>query len=202
MSLIVGFTGGIGCGKSTVANLFAKFGAGIIDTDIIARRLTEAGGAAIAEIRADFGDDYISADGALNRAKMRRLIFSDIAAKQRLELTLHPLILEQAKVQLMQLQTKPYIIVVVPLLAESPAFRQLTQRILVVDCDADTQVARVTARSQMDAAEVRSIIAQQTPRAERLQLADDIIHNDVGLDSLAEQVAVLHEQYSAMQNNN
>ena len=202
MSLIVGLTGGIGCGKSTVANLFAKFGAGIIDTDIIARRLTEAGGEAIAEIRADFGDDYISADGALNRAKMRRLIFSDIAAKQRLELTLHPLILEQAKVQLQPLQTRPYIILVVPLLAESPAFRQLTQRILVVDCNADTQVARVTARSQMDAAEVRSIIAQQTPRAERLQLADDIIHNDVGLDSLAEQVAVLHEQYSAMQNNN
>ena len=202
MSLIVGLTGGIGCGKSTVANLFAKFGAGIIDTDIIARRLTQAGDAAIAKIRADFGDDYISADGALNRAKMRRLIFSDVAAKQRLELSLHPLILEQAKVQLQPLQTRPYIILVVPLLAESPAFRQLAQRILVVDCDADTQVARVTARSQMDAAEVRGIIAQQTPRAERLQLADDIIHNDVGLDSLAEQVAVLHEQYSAMQNNN
>jgi dephospho-CoA kinase len=202
MSLIVGLTGGIGCGKSTVAHLFAELGAGIIDTDIIARRLTEAGGAAIAEIRADFGADYISADGALNRAKMRRLIFSDIAAKQRLELSLHPLILEQAKVQLQPLQTRPYIILVVPLLAESPAFRQLVQRILVVDCDADTQVARVTARSQMDAAEVRGIIAQQTPRAERLQLADDIIHNDVGLDSLAEQVAVLHEQYSAMQNNN
>jgi dephospho-CoA kinase len=202
MSLIVGLTGGIGCGKSTVANLFAKFGAGIIDTDIIARRLTEAGGAAIAEIRADFGADYISADGALNRAKMRRLIFSDVAAKQRLELTLHPLILEQTKVQLGQLQNRPYTILVVPLLAESSAFRQLIQRILVVDCDADTQVARVTARSQMDAAEVRGIIAQQTPRAERLQLADDIIHNDVGLDSLAEQVAVLHEQYSAMQNNN
>jgi dephospho-CoA kinase len=100
------------------------------------------------------------------------------------------------------LQTKPYIILVVPLLAESAAFRQLIQRILVVDCDEDTQVARVIARSQMDAAEVRSIITQQTPRAERLQLADDIIHNDVGLDSLAEQVAVLHEQYSAMQNNN
>jgi dephospho-CoA kinase len=202
MNFIVGLTGGIGCGKSTVADLFAELGAGIIDTDIIARRLTEAGGEAIAEIRADFGDDYINADGALNRAKMRRLIFSDAPAKQRLEMTLHPLILEQAKVQLGHLQTKPYIILVVPLLAESAAFRQLIQRILVVDCDEDTQVARVIARSQMDAAEVRSIITQQTPRAERLQLADDIIHNDVGLDSLAEQVAVLHEQYSAMQNNN
>jgi dephospho-CoA kinase len=202
MNFIVGLTGGIGCGKSTVADLFAELGAGIIDTDIIARRLTEAGGEAIAEIRADFGDDYINADGALNRAKMRRLIFSDAPAKQRLEMTLHPLILEQAKVQLGHLQTKPYIILVVPLLAESAAFRQLIQRILVVDCDEDTQVARVIPRSQMDAAEVRSIITQQTPRAERLQLADDIIHNDVGLDSLAEQVAVLHEQYSAMQNNN
>jgi dephospho-CoA kinase len=206
---VVGLTGGIGCGKSTVAGLFAKHGAGIIDTDAIARRLTQAcpelsrraGGEAIAAIRAAFGDDYITDDGALNRAKMRGLIFSDAAAKQRLERILHPLILEQAKVQLRQLQTKPYIILVVPLLPESPAFRQLAQRVLVVDCDENTQVARVIGRSRMGEAEVRDIIAQQTPRAERLQLADDVIHNDAGLDSLAEQVAVLHGHYSGMQNN-
>src|ERR1039458_9154461 len=135
---VVGLTGGMGCGKSTVAGLFAKHGAGIIDTDAIARHLTQAGGEAIAAIRAAFGDDYIKDDGALNRAKMRGLIFSDAAAKQQLELILHPLILEQAKVQLRQLQTKPYIILVVPLLPESPAFRQLAQRVLVVDCDENT----------------------------------------------------------------
>jgi dephospho-CoA kinase len=197
----VGLTGGIGCGKSMVADLFAKHGAGIIDTDTIARHLTQSGGEAIAAIRAAFGEDYITDDGALNRAKMRGLIFSDTDAKQSLELILHPLILEQAKVQLQQLQTKPYIILVVPLLAASPAFRQLVQRILVVDCDENTQVARVTGRSRMGEAEIRSIIAQQSPRAERIQLADDVIHNDAGLDSLAKQVAVLHGHYLDMKNN-
>jgi dephospho-CoA kinase len=202
MTLCIGLTGGIGCGKSTVAGLFAEHGAGIIDTDAIAHHLTQRGGDAIAAISAAFGKDYITVDGELDRAKMRGLIFSDAAAKQCLELILHPLILQQTKQQLRLLQTKPYIIIVVPLLAESPSFRQLVQRVLVVDCDENTQVARVTGRSQMEEAEVRGIIAQQTPRAERLQIADDVIHNDAGMDSLAEQVSVLHERYSARQNSN
>jgi dephospho-CoA kinase len=202
MTLCIGLTGGIGCGKSTVAGLFAEHGAGIIDTDAIAHHLTQSGGDAIAAISAAFGKDYITVDGELDRAKMRGLVFSDAAAKQRLELILHPLILQQAKQQLRLLQTKPYIIIVVPLLAESPSFRQLVQRVLVVDCDENTQVARVTGRSQMEEAEVRGIIAQQTPRAERLQIADDVIHNDAGMDSLAEQISVLHERYSARQNSN
>ena len=201
MSLVVGLTGGIGCGKSTVASLFAEHGAGIIDTDAIARSLTQTGGAAIAAIRTAFGRDYILDDGALDRAKMRGLVFSDAAAKRRLELVLHPLILEQAREQLRQLQARPYIIVVVPLLAESPAFRQLVQRVLVVDCGEETQVARVIGRSRLGEAEVRGIIAQQTPRAERLKIADDVIRNDAGLDNLAEQVGVLHVHYSGMQNN-
>ena len=202
MTLCIGLTGGIGCGKSTVAGLFAEHGAGIVDTDAIAHHLTQSGGDAIAAISAAFGKDYITVDGELDRAKMRGLIFSDAAAKQRLELILHPLILQQAKQQLRLLQTKHYIIIVVPLLAESPSFRQLVQRVLVVDCDENTQVARVIGRSQMGEPEVRGIIAQQTPRAERLQIADDVIHNDAGMDSLAEQVSVLHERYSARQNSN
>jgi dephospho-CoA kinase len=202
MTLCIGLTGGIGCGKSTVAGLFAEFGAGIIDTDAIAHHLTQNRGDAIAAISAAFGKDYITDDGELDRAKMRELIFSDAAAKQRLELILHPLILQQAKQQLRLLQTKPYIIIVVPLLAESPSFRQLIQRVLVVDCDENTQVTRVIGRSEMSETEVRGIIAQQTPRAERLQIADDVIHNDAGMDSLAEQVSVLHERYSARQNSN
>ncbi len=197
MSLIVGLTGGIGSGKSIVAGLFEKHGAGIIDTDEIARRLTLADGAAMAAIRSAFGDNYIADDGALDREKMRGLIFSDVAAKQRLEKILHPLILEQAKAQLQRLQAKPYIILVVPLLPESPAFRQLVQRVLVVDCGEEIQIARVITRSRITDAEVRAIIAQQTPRDERLRLADDVIHNEGGMENLAEQVAILHERYLA-----
>jgi dephospho-CoA kinase len=201
MTLCIGLTGGIGCGKSTVAGLFAEHGAGIIDTDAISHYLTQSRGDAIAAIGAAFGREYIMDDGALDREKMRSLIFSNTEAKQRLEKILHPLIFEQAKAQMQQLQNKPYIIVVVPLLPESPAFRKLVQRVLVVDCEESSQVARVIGRSQMDEAEVRDIIAQQTPLAERLQLADDVIHNDAGMDSLAEQVSALHERYSAMQNS-
>ncbi len=198
--LIVGLTGGIGSGKSTVARLFAEHDAAIIDTDEIAHRLTQAEGAAMAAIRSSFGDDYITGNGApgcgaLDRTKMRGLIFSDAAAKQRLENILHPLILEQAQAQMQQLQTRPYIILVVPLLAESPAFKQRVQRVLVVDCDEHTQITRVMARGQITDAEARAIIAQQTPRSERLRLADDVIHNEAGMGQLAEQVAVLHQRY-------
>jgi len=196
----VGLTGGIGSGKSTVAALFAQHGAGIVDTDAIAHSLTQAGGEAIEAIRAAFGSDYLTDDDALDRARMRGLIFSDVAAKQRLELLLHPLIREQAKAQLLQLKASPYIILVVPLLPESPAFRQLVQRVLVVDCEENTQIARVIGRNKMTEAEVRAIITRQTPRAERLQLADDVIHNDAGLDSLTVQVAALHERYLSAKN--
>ena len=196
--LIIGLTGGIGSGKSTVAALFAKHGAGIIDTDDISHRLTQAGGEAIEAICAAFGCGYLTEEGALDRKKMRGLIFSDAAAKQQLELILHPLIFEQAKAQLSQLQDNPYILVVVPLLPESRTFRQLVQRVLVVDCDENTQVARVTGRSGMTAKEVRSIIARQTPPAERLRLADDVIRNDSAMDSLARQVADLHGRYVKM----
>jgi dephospho-CoA kinase len=198
MVFCVGLTGGIGCGKSTVAELFAGHGAGIIDTDAISRQLTQSGGEAIEAIRQSFGDEYITADGSLDRAKMRGLVFADAGAKQRLERILHPLILEQARLQLERLQDSPYVIIVVPLLPESPAFRQLTRRILVVDCGESTQIERVARRSGMSKTEVRAIIAQQTPRDQRLRIADDVILNEAGLDSLAEQVAVLHRNYSAM----
>ena len=194
--MIVGLTGGIGSGKSTVASLFTKHGAGIIDTDAIAHRLTQVDGSAIPAIKSAFGNDYITADGALHRTKMRTLIFSDRVAKQQLEMILHPLILAQARAQLQQMQMMPYLILVVPLLPESPAFQQLVQRVLVVDCETELQIARVTARSLMTEAEVRTIMTQQTPRAERLAMADDIIHNESSLDNLASQVAALHARYS------
>lgn len=204
MRLCIGLTGGIGCGKSTVAQLFAAHGAAIIDTDAIAHQLTQPGGSAIAPIRAAFGDACIAADGGLDRPYLRRLIFSDAAAKRKLEGILHPLILEQSKTQLQQSRQAPYVVMVVPLLPEAPAFRQLVQRVLVVDCDEDNQVARVVQRSQLAAQEVRAIIAQQTPRAERLAQADDLIDNNDDLDGLAKQVTALHDRYSAlaMQNSN
>ncbi len=202
MILTVGLTGGIGCGKSTVAQLFAAHGAAIVDTDAIAHQLTQPGGAAIAPIRAAFADACLTADSALDRARMRRLVFSDAAAKRKLEGILHPLILEQCKMELQQARQAPYVVIVVPLLLESPAFLKLVQRVLVVDCGEDRQIARVTGRSKLSRAEVQSIIAQQTPRAVRLASADDLIDNDADLGGLARQVAALHERYSDMARKN
>lgn len=202
MSLCVGLTGGIGCGKTTVSKLFAEQGVGIIDTDIIAHQVTQPHGIAMPTIAKAFGSDYLSKDGALNRNKMRTLIFSNAQAKQQLEDILHPLILAQAKNELQQLQAQPYVIIVVPLLFTSPNFQQLIQRVLVVDCAEKTQIARVMARNQMNETEARQIIAQQTPRAERTNRADDVILNDFSLDDLAKQVNTLHKIYLAKQNSN
>lgn len=202
MTLCVGLTGGIGCGKSTVSKLFAELGAGIIDTDVIAHQLTQSHSNAIPALSAAFGSDYLTSDGALERNKMRQLIFSDALAKQRLESILHPLILKQAQAQIEQLQGKPYIVIVVPLLFTSPAFQQLVQRVLVVDCREDQQITRVIARNRMTEIEVRNIITQQTPRTERLQRADDVIKNDSTMDSLNAQVNFLHKSYSTQQNSN
>lgn len=199
MNLVVGLTGGIGCGKSTVAALFAGHGAAIIDTDAISHRLTRSGGIAIPPIRASFGDRYIGEDGALNRAEMRTLIFSDPTAKSRLEQLLHPLILSLSESELSQASAARYAILVVPLLPQAPAFRRLVQRVLVVDCDESTQLARVARRNGLTEAEIRAIIASQTQRTERLALADDVIRNDGDLGGLADQVAALHRRY--MQNN-
>jgi len=193
--LHLGLTGGIGCGKSTVADLFKKLGAGIIDTDVIAHQLTQAQGTAISAICSTFGNEYIDKDGSLNRNKMRNLIFSDAASKQQLEMILHPLILEQVKTQLIQLHSAPYIIIVIPLLLESTEFQQLIQRILVVDCNKETQTARVISRSNMSEPEINNIIGQQTPRLESLKKADDVIYNDSNLDNLAAQVTALHKRY-------
>lgn len=194
MKLVVGLTGGIGSGKSTVAGLFAAQGAAVIDTDDIAHSLTRSGGIAIPALRAEFGDRYIGDDGALDRAAMRALVFSDPTARRRLEGLLHPLILAQAESALAQ-ASAPYALLVVPLLPQAPAFRRLVQRVLVVDCDEATQLARVVRRSRMTEAEVRAIVASQTPRSERLALADDVIRNDGDLDALSDQVDALHRRY-------
>lgn len=202
MTVRIGLTGGIGCGKSTVARMFAAHGATIIDTDEISHALTQAHGAAIAPIAATLGCEYIDSAGALDRAKTRQLIFSDQAARQRLEAILHPLILREVEIALRQCAEAAYAMIVVPLLFESPAFMRLVQRVLVVDCEEQVQVARVMQRSRLSEPEVRAIIASQTPRAERLRRADDLIRNDGGPERLEIQVTDLHKHYLVLKAQN
>ena len=193
----VGLTGGIGCGKSTVADLFAALGATIVDTDVIAHALTAPQGAAMPAIVAEFGPDFAQPDGALDRARMRTLVFSDATARARLEAILHPRI-RTATEAAGQAATGAYVIYVVPLLIESGSWRERVTRVLAIDCSEDTQVARVMQRSHLSADEVRAIMATQVTRARRLAEADDVVDNDAGLDALRTQVQALHERYLAL----
>lgn len=193
----VGLTGGIGCGKSTVAELFAGLGATIVDTDAIAHALTAPHGAAMPAILAEFGPDFATPDGALDRARMRSLVFSDAGARARLEAILHPRI-RDATAAAAAIASGPYVIYAVPLLIESGTWRDRVTRVLAVDCSEDTQVARVMQRSRLDADQVRAIMATQVTRAERLAAADDVIDNDDGLQALLPQVKRLHAQYLAL----
>ena len=193
----VGLTGGIGCGKSTVADLFAGLGASIVDTDAIAHSLTAPHGAAMPAIVAEFGLDFATPDGALDRARMRSLVFSDAGARGRLEAILHPRI-RDATAAAALIATGPYVIYAVPLLIESGAWRERVARVLAVDCSEDTQVARVMQRSGLSADQVRAIMATQVTRTRRLAAADDVIDNDDGLETLLPQVTRLHERYLAL----
>lgn len=197
MPFCVGLTGGIGSGKSSAARMFEELGAAVVDTDAIAHELTRAGGAAMRAIRDAFGPDYIAPDGSLDRAKVRRLVFADDAAKAKLEATLHPLIRERSRASIAAAQ-QPYVIVVVPLLLETGAYRDLIQRVLAVDCSEEQQVARAVQRSRLSADEVRAIMAAQLPRAERHKRADDVLDNDGSMDALRRQVRELHEKYLAL----
>lgn len=194
MSYRVGLTGGIGSGKSTVAELFAELGVPIIDTDIISHQLTQAGGAAIASIQQKFGSEYIDSAGALNRDLMRQRVFSDPLAKQNLESILHPLILSQARSRA-EASTAPYVMLVVPLLFESSDYRQWLDRTLLVDCTEDTQIRRAVSRSGLSESTVRSIMSQQLTRSQRALLADDAIQNEGDLSALKPQVERLHRHY-------
>lgn len=193
--LLIGLTGGIGCGKSTVSALFKKFGVRIIDTDELSRELTQSGGAAIAQIRNAFGVDYIDTSGALDRARMRELIFSHPAEKQRLEAIIHPLILKQTQELAQAATSAPYTLLVIPLLFETQSYRNWLSRILVVDCPEDLQIERTMQRSGLDRRAVESIMAQQIARSERLALTDDVICNDGDLSALSNRVTRLHQQY-------
>jgi len=195
---IVGLTGGIGSGKSTVAALFAERGAAVVDTDAIAHHLTSAGGGALPAIAQTFGARFITAGGALDRPALRQLVFADARERARLEALLHPLIAAEAQreCQAALAGGAPYVLLVVPLLVETGGRQRYgMQRVLLVDCAVETQIARTMARSGLTRAEVEAIIAAQACRAARQAIADDIIDNDGALVGLTLAVDRLHRTY-------
>ena len=181
----VGLTGGIGSGKSTVADLLARRGAFVIDADAISRSVTAAGGSAIAPIAEAFGPDFITPQGALDRDRMRQASYADTQARKRLEGIVHPLVgAESARQEAAALAAGARCIVFdIPLLVESRRWRQRVDQVLVIDCVPEVQIARVMRRSALDAATVQKIIASQATRAERLAAADIVVANSG--DSLA-----------------
>lgn len=200
MPLVVGLTGGIGSGKSAAAEEFARLGVPVVDTDAIAHALTAPGGAAIGELRRAFGDEFILPSGALDRARMRDLVFRSLEDKKRLESLLHPLIRAESERQIRAALAAgaPYVVHVVPLLVESAGYRDRVGRVLVVDLPEPLQVARVRQRSGLAEDEVRRIIASQAPREKRLAAADDVIDNSGPISALQHRVAELHPRYLAL----
>jgi dephospho-CoA kinase len=194
----VGLTGGIGSGKTTVADLFAAHGVAVVDTDVIAHRITAPGGDAMPLIEAAFGRQFVAADGSLDRAKMRALVFSDNAAKLRLEAITHPLIRTETERE-RGAATGPYVLIVVPLLVESGTWKSRVDRVLVVDCSVETQIARVMHRNAFSRKQVLAIVARQATREARVAAADDVILNDhAALDRLTEEVRRLHRYYQKL----
>ena len=197
---VVGLTGGIGSGKSAAAEEFSRLGASIVDADVIAHRLTGPGGGAIPAVRRAFGDDAVLPSGAMDRPRMRERVFADPGAREQLEALLHPMIRAESAKEIAA-ATGPYVLHVVPLLVETGDYRGRVQRVLVVDCPEETQIARVRARSGLTEAQARAIVRAQAPREQRLAAADDVIDNGGTLDSLRRQVAELHGKYSALGRN-
>lgn len=196
----IGLTGGIGSGKSRVADLLAEWGASVVDTDEIARALTAAGGAAMPAIKREFGPGALTPDGALNRDWMRERAFADPQVRLRLEALLHPVIGQETERQAAAARG-PYLVFVVPLLVESIArWRDRVDRICVVDCDPETQVARVRSRSGLTDSAIRRIMAAQAARASRLAVADDVINNDgaTSPEQLRAQAKTLHDRWLAL----
>jgi dephospho-CoA kinase len=193
---VVGLTGGIGSGKSAVARLFSETGVAVIDADAIAHALTGLGGAAMPAIRAEFGAAVAPVNGALDRAAMRAMVFTDPSARKRLEAILHPMIRDATDRQLrISAADSPYVVLMVPLLIESGSYRERVNRIAVVDCTEATQIARVMRRDGLAGNEVEGILAAQATRAKRLAAADDVVDNDGDLAALRPQIERLHRQY-------
>jgi dephospho-CoA kinase len=191
----IGLTGGIASGKSTVASLFATLGVPIIDTDLLSREVVAPGSALLRQITDHFSIQVLSSDGTLNRQELRKRIFEDPEQRKWLEALLHPAIRELTDAR-SEAATGPYVIVAIPLLVETDGAARF-DRVLVVDCDPDLQLARLMARDGARCEDALRMLAAQAPRAARLVVADDVIHNDGDLASLRDQVARLHAEYVA-----
>jgi dephospho-CoA kinase len=192
-------TGGIASGKTTVSDLFEELGVPVIDTDRIARELVEPGKPALKAIVKRFGADYLDGEGQLDRRKMRTAIFTDPEARTRLENILHPLIVNEVIHRISALGAD-YCIIVIPLYANSGAY-EWVDRVLVVDAEEETQIARVMERDQINRAQAEAILASQASRQERLALADDVVLNEGPLEQLAARVQELHARYLALANS-
>ncbi|NIL94535.1 MAG: dephospho-CoA kinase [Woeseiaceae bacterium] len=192
----IGLTGGIASGKSTVADMFADLGAVVIDTDVIAREVVMPGEPALDEIVAAFGNDIVDDAGMLKRGDLREIVFSNEAARKRLEAIIHPRI-RSAAIQRAEAANGPYQLIVVPLLFESP-LKEAVDRVLVVDCTEETQIRRLMARDAASETEARQMLAAQASRAERLSIADDVISNDKSVANTRQQVIALHEIYLSL----
>ena len=191
----VGLTGGIASGKTTISNLFTELGVLVIDTDIISRNLLAPGEQVYRQVCAHFGKKILFANGEINRATLRNIIFSDPQQKSWLETMLHPLIFQRSHDAIVENSRASYVLVVVPLLFETN-FQSLVDRILVVDCPADQQIQRLMKRDDIDDSLAHSMLAQQLSNAERLTRAHDVINNREIDTDLATQVAALHQFYT------
>ena len=197
---VVALTGGIGSGKSEAAKIFAELGVPVVDVDVISHQITDTNQPLVKEIEAGFGSQYITPEGALDRAAMRKLVFNDDDARAKLNAILHPAIYEEALKQLHANQihinnSVPYQILTIPLLFENPLYLQHINHILLIDCDEATQIARVKRRSQLLKSEILQIIKAQTPREKLLTMADDIIKNDKNVTNLRKKVEQIHQKY-------
>ena len=193
---LIGLTGGIGSGKTAVSDLLGKLGAGVIDTDLISHQITAPGGKAIPLITKEFGADFIDPQGALERPKMRALVFADSNARQALEKITHPLIQQETAKQAFELAKSgaPYLVFVVPLLIESGSWVNLIDYLIVVDCPEEIQIQRVMHRSNMTRLDVENILKAQTSRKVRLAAANAVIENQGSLDELKSEVLKLHQE--------
>lgn len=194
---VVGITGGIGSGKTTVANLFADLGVKVIDADMSARSIVEPGQAALAEIERVFGKTVLQADGCLDRHQLRDIVFADTDKRRQLEAITHPAIRQHMLAQLNNCDD-PYAILVIPLLVDTGQWEMMIDRVLVVDIDEQSQRQRVMQRDSLTAEQVNQIFDAQVSRVERLSAADDILLNSHGMEHLQEKVAHYHGVYSLM----
>lgn len=192
---IVGLTGGIGCGKSEAARIFARLGVPIVDVDVIARQLTVAGQETLSEIIEIFGKEYLLPNGDLDRAAMRERVFNDMAARKDLEGIIHPAIYDECIRELEQNKDAPYQILAISLLFENQRYKHTVTRSLVIDCDETLQIQRTMKRSGLSEQTVRGIMAAQVSRATRIKLADDLILNEGTVEELGQKIEEIHEKY-------